>query len=125
MTEIEKQFEAARKAYPGEKRGFDFEWPDFKRWHKKKCPEYIPLLLPAIKRRMAYFDACDKVGEWHKQWQGFKTWAYNGHWTDTFSAIKTNTPTKRVCKYCGKPAVACYGRNWHCGGTECRAKAKK
>ena len=40
-------------------------------------------------------------------------------------ADKVAEPAERVCKYCGKPTVASYGRNWHCGRAECRAKAQE
>jgi hypothetical protein len=51
------------------------------------------------------------------------SWLNTGGWDDDVGV--KHTPTVRTCKYCNKPAVAAYGRNWHCGGTECRAKAKE
>ena len=123
MTDIETLFNEARKLYPGDKRGFDFEWNDFRRWHRMKCPEFVPLLLPAIKDRIAYFDACDKANMWHKQWQGFKTWTKNGHWTDTMPKIKTNTLAEKKCQFCGDPSTVYIGGKGHrCSSTECRAK---
>ena len=125
MTEIEKQFEAARKAYPGTKRGFAVEWQNLRRRHKMNVPKIVPLLIYAIRQQIAYRKACDKANMWCADWKHFQTWINNQCWTEEQPKIKTNTPTKRVCKYCGKPAVACYGRNWHCGREACRAKAEE
>lgn len=125
MTKTEVLFNEARKAYPGIKRGFEVEWQNFRSKYKMKSVGIPALLLPAINQQIIYREACEKADMWCPPWKHFQTWINNQCWTEEQPRIKTNKPTERTCKYCGKPAVAAYGRNWYCPCDECRKLAKE
>ena len=94
------QFEEARKLYPGRKRGFQPEWDDFVKKHKRRLDIICPLLKPAIEKQIEY-RATTK--EWCPPWKNFKTWLYGSWWTE--EVPQTGKPKRIHCGICGKPST--------------------
>ena len=88
------EFEQARLAYPGRKRGADTEY-DYYLYvlKKKKLREatVTPLLLPAIREQIA---ERSKEG-FHPHWKYFKSWLLNTDWE-----IRNNKKPVKVCFGC-------------------------
>jgi hypothetical protein len=85
VTLAKAEFDAARKAYPGSRRGLDVEWENFCK--KTKPVEVAPLLLPAIERGKAYRAGCALVNAWCENWPYFSTWINQARWTQEYGAI--------------------------------------
>ena len=83
MTELE-QFDIARKLYYGTKRGTEVEFQDFKRKHKKKWQEFLPLLLPAIQIQIKVRKIMKERGEFVPPPKNFKTWIGNYCWQEEY-----------------------------------------
>ena len=84
-----RQFDQARKYYPGEKRGLDTEFDYLcKKW--KDWRGIIPLLLPAIKAEEARRASLERANKFVPSWKHFKTWLFNRCWEMTVG--KTTTP---------------------------------
>lgn len=75
-------FEAARKAYPGIKRGEAVEWANFEKKFKAHAFEIVPLLLQAVN---AYASRCNPEFVKH-----FSTWINGQCWTEETPAQKTS-----------------------------------
>lgn len=87
-TEDEKnQFEEARKAYPGTKKGLDTELKNFINKNKMDWPTILPLLLPAIKE---YSKATQNTER--KYIKHLSTWINNRSWEEIHP--KDNQGTK-------------------------------
>ena len=86
-SELEKQFEEFRKAYPGRKRGHDTELAAFKRKYKN-WTEIVPLLLPALQRLIAYTEAKKAAGEWTASYANLSTWLYQARWEEELPEVK-------------------------------------
>jgi hypothetical protein len=80
---IPAEFEAARLAWPGSKRGPKTEWEDFARKHRKEISEIVPLLLPAIEVAKKHRSWCEKNKvDFIPQWKNFKTWLHQRCWEE-------------------------------------------
>jgi len=92
------EFEAAREAYPGRKRGADTEYKYYQYvLKKKKLKEdtITPLLMPAIQRQIK---ERQKEG-FHPHWKDFKSWLLNKYWEMGEGGKKKAT----ACHGCGGP----------------------
>lgn len=89
--DLEKDFEIARKAYPGIRRGFGPEWEAFQKKYKKRSTEIIPRLLPAIIRYRAQGEKKSRAEGRPPMWQHFKTWIFQEGWTMEFPGEATTT----------------------------------
>ena len=92
-------FEKARLAYPGIKRGADVEYENYIKKLKKfklKESDITPLLLPAIE-----FQTKERQGQnWSASWKHFSTWI-NNRWWEAIS--DTGKKKATVCYGCGGP----------------------
>lgn len=79
--DLEKDFEIARKAFPGTRRALAPEWEGFQKKHGKRAAEIIPLLLPAIKRYRSHVEKKARGENRPPMWQNFKTWLNQEGWT--------------------------------------------
>ncbi len=95
-------FEKARKLYPGRKRGFEYEWENFRKKYGMKITAICPLLTPAIEAQIARREVCKANKEWCPQWKNFATWINGGWWTEV---IPQDGKPKRVKCTCGEPAT--------------------
>ena len=85
FTDTEKEFEEARKIYPGIKRGSKTEYENF----RKKCKDYeaaVTLLKTAIEKQKAYRDR-NKNG-FIPEWKHFKTWINNRSWEEELPSVQ-------------------------------------
>jgi len=93
------EFEAARQAYPGTKRGFDAEYSNYQKKLKKfhlKESDVSPLLLTAIQ-----FQIKERQGKnWNADWKHFSTWINNRWWE---AVSDTGKKAEKVCHGCGGP----------------------
>lgn len=79
-----EEFEAARKAFPGVRRGYEVEYANFTKQAKKhgfKPSEVLPGLLGAVKRYKAHGEKQSRQDKRPPFWQHFKTWINNQGWT--------------------------------------------
>lgn len=89
---LKVEFEKARKAFPGAKRGLETEWGNFTRKHPKDPASIVPLLFPAIEAAKAYRAKVSRLqGAFLPDWKHFQTWINGKHWEDEF-------PTEVVVK---------------------------
>ncbi|MDQ2999858.1 MAG: hypothetical protein M3Y08_01155 [Fibrobacterota bacterium] len=100
LTLLKSEFAAVRKAYPGTRRSLDTEWDNF----RKRCSpsEVLPLLLPAIKRGLAYREGCASVNAFAPNWPHMSTWVNQARWTEEFGAI----PAPKAGGFNAPPATA-------------------
>ncbi|MDB5046970.1 MAG: hypothetical protein JWO30_41 [Fibrobacteres bacterium] len=82
--DLEKDFEIARKAYPGIPRGFAPEWEAFKKKYGKRTAEIVPLLLPAILLYKSHGEKKSRAENRPPMWKHFKTWLYQECWTTEY-----------------------------------------
>lgn len=85
-SELEKQFEEFRKAYPGRKRGHDTELAAFKRKYKNWA-EIVPLLMPALQRLIEYNKKASAVGQWTANFANLSTWLFQARWEEEMPEI--------------------------------------
>lgn len=90
LSELEKQFEEFRKAYPGRKRGLDTELSAFKRKYKN-WKEIIPLLMPALQRLIEYNKAAHAAGQWTASFANLSTWLYQARWEEELPEVASQT----------------------------------
>lgn len=90
LTLLKAEFDDARKAFPGSKRGLDVEWENFRK--KYSPPDVVPLLMAAIDRGKAYREGCVEVGAWCEHWPHFQTWINQARWTQEYGAIPAPQP---------------------------------
>jgi len=79
-ADLAAQFEAARKLYPGTKRGFDTELDWLRRKHPQEWREIIPALEPAIRLQIANREKAVQQGEFVPNWQHFQTYISQRSW---------------------------------------------
>ena len=89
-SELEKQFEEFRKAYPGRKRGHDTEFDAFKRKHKN-WKEIIPLLMPALQRLIDFNKASQAAGQWTASFANLSTWLFQARWEEELPEVASQT----------------------------------
>ena len=122
MNEHIKQFDIARKLYPGSKAGNANEFKNFVTNSlyplKGKCKydikAVIPLLLSAIKLQIQWRD--EAKGEFRPEWKGFSKWINDQWW-------EFEPPTKAVqapdmCCVCGGNAEPHHVRSVGSGGSD-------
>lgn len=80
---LKTNFEKARKAYPGQKRGLDTEFDYFKQ-KVKDWKEVLPELKPAIEQQKQYRQKQESAGNFVPAWKHFKSWIYNRYWEMEF-----------------------------------------
>ncbi len=93
----ELEFEAARKAYPGERPGSAVALEYLKKKHKG-YKAITPLLLPAIEREKAHKAALRAAGAFCPEWKNFKTWINNSCWLDEFSEVDPSSNRREQAK---------------------------
>lgn len=84
---LSQEFESARKAYPGTKRGHDPEWTNFLKKHGREKRRIIPLLLPAIHRELAHKTGLKAAGAFCPEWKNFQTWINGEFWTTEYNSV--------------------------------------
>ncbi len=77
------EFDQARKAYPGTKRGMGPEYADFVKKHGKVAKDIIPGLRDAVERYKAHLTATDRL----KFAKNFKTWIFQSCWTEEYGPL--------------------------------------
>lgn len=95
LSELEKQFEEFRKAYPGTKRGFKAEFDNFKRKNPKTWREIIPLLAPALERLIEWHERSIAAGQFTPNYKNLATWLNQQCWTEELPEIIVNPITPR------------------------------
>ena len=115
-------FEKARKLYReagGTVRGFQPEWDDFVKKHKRQIDKICPLLNPAIVKQIAYRET---TKEWCPPWKNFKTWLYGSWWTE--EVPQTRKPKPNRCVICDNTDVthSTDGIGWCCWRPDCKDK---
>lgn len=108
----DKIFDAARKLYPGSKRGNANEFKNFvtnslypkKGLCKYDIEEVLPLLEPAIRRQIKWREEA-KASEFRPEWKGFQVWVNDQYWEfePPVSAEKLISP--KMCRVCGGNAT--------------------
>ena len=104
MTEHSKQFDIARKLYPGCKLGNANEFKNFVFRSiypvKPKCKydinEVLPMLTSAIKQQIQW--RTEAKGEFRPEWKNFQTWINDNYWE--FEPPVTCVAPK-MCYLCG------------------------
>jgi hypothetical protein len=91
---LKADFEIARKAWPGTRRGFAPEWEAFQRKYGRRAAEIIPLLLPAIRRYRAHVEKKANADGRPPLWQNFKTWINQQGWTAEYPGQSANPDGK-------------------------------
>lgn len=94
-------FDEARKLYPGGKRGLPPELKNFKKKYRDWV-QIVPLLMPAIKKQIAWRDTSD----WRPRWKEFVTWINTAWWTwePPEEEDKIKVIPNKYCYKCHRPA---------------------
>jgi len=81
IEKLKAEFEKARIAYPGTKRGLDTEWDNFTRKHKdwRDLADGLILAIEAIVDRR---QRAKTKGRFVPEWAHFKTWINNRRWEE-------------------------------------------
>lgn len=104
-SELEKQFEEFRKAYPGRKRGHDTELAAFKRKYKN-WTEIVPLLMPALQRLIEYNNTASAAGKWTASYANLSTWLFHARWEEELPEITSNNAAAQPTIEQSKPLTA-------------------
>ena len=94
-TDLEQQFDAFRKRYPGTKRGFKIEFDNFKKKNPKTWREIIPLLAPALDRLIEWHERRTAAGQFAPNYKNLATWLNQQCWTEELPEIIENPITPR------------------------------
>lgn len=94
-TDLEQQFDAFRKSYPGTKRGFKAEFDNFKRKNPKTWREIIPLLAPALERLIDWHERSIAAGQFTPNYKNLATWLNQQCWTEELPEIIVTPITPR------------------------------
>ena len=84
-----EEFDIARKAYPGVKRGLKVEFDNFCKKHED-WKEAILLLMPAIEYQISWREKKKRQNKFVPEWKHFKTWINTRWW----EAIEEPAPQK-------------------------------
>lgn len=79
--EVCAEFEEARKAWPGVKRGYGPEYSNFKKKFGKRATEILPLLLPAIRACKVHAEKRARQEQRPPIYPHFQTWINQERWT--------------------------------------------
>ena len=112
-------FDGARMLYPGIKRGLTTEYKNFRSKYKQECASLIPLLVPAIKKQIAYKLHLKRTTEKTWPWKHFQTWINQRVWEAEIPAMKSAVKIER-CN-CGKNLNSGERQDGIC--MECKFKA--
>lgn len=104
-SELEKQFEEFRKAYPGRKRGHDTELAAFKRKYKN-WTEIVPLLMPALQRLIEYNKAANAAGQWTASFANLSTWLFQARWEEEMPEITSKNAAVQPALTQSQPLTA-------------------
>lgn len=90
-----EKFEAARKIYPGTKRGFNTEYLNFRKKHKD-WRDVVPILEKAIIVQTTKRNRREMNNDFVPDWKHFKTWINNRGWEEDIALPrKTAAAEKR------------------------------
>lgn len=104
-SELEKQFEEFRKAYPGRKRGHNTELAAFKRKYKN-WTEIVPLLMPALQRLIEYNKAANAAGQWTASFANLSTWLFQARWEEEMPEITSKNAAVQPALTQSQPLTA-------------------
>lgn len=79
---LKQDFDAARKLYPGTKRGCDTEFDNFVKKHKD-WKQVIPLLHDAIEDQKRNRMIKQHLRRWTPEWKNFCTWINQRCWEES------------------------------------------
>jgi hypothetical protein len=85
--EIPAEFSAARKLYPGTKRGDEVEWVNFTKKYLS-WRDIVPKLLPAVEQQIKARDLLQAAKEFVPAWPNFQTWVNQCRWTEEIALPK-------------------------------------
>jgi hypothetical protein len=120
MNEHLRQFDIARKLYPGSKVGNANEFKNFVYRsmypNKPKCKydirDVLPLLAPAIKKQIQWrLEA--KISDFRPPWKNFQTWINDNYWEFEPPLVAVMHAPKTCC-VCGEPASTVIGNKRYC-----------
>lgn len=87
-------FDVARKAYPGDRRGLDAEWANFKSKNQNYA-EPLLLLLPAVEKEIVHKAKLKATpGAFCPPWANFSTWINQKRWTQEFGEVSNGVNGK-------------------------------
>lgn len=92
---LEADFDAARKAYPGQKNGLKREYQNFSRKAGKDASTIIPLLIPAIEAEKAHKAALRASGKFCPDWAHFQTWINQNRWEQELPKVEATDGTHK------------------------------
>jgi hypothetical protein len=78
MLDLKLQFDIARRAYPGTRRGLDSEWAVFVR--HKDYQKVLPLLYDAINKQIKWRQWLKNRKDFVPCWKNFQTWLRQRDW---------------------------------------------
>ena len=87
-SELELQFEAFRKSFPGVKRGWKTEFDNFKKKYPKEWTAIVPLLYPAMERMVAERERLQKAGAFAPEYPMLATWINQRRWEQEYNNLK-------------------------------------
>lgn len=82
-NDLSECFDFFRKIYPGTKRGLITEFENFKKKHKD-WKDVLPLLLPAIKKEIAWHEEKQRKKEFCPEYKMLQTWINKRCWEQEF-----------------------------------------
>lgn len=93
--ELEKEFDAFREMYPGQKRGLAVELGNLKKKYPKEWKKIIPLLRPAVERLIDYHQRAEAakasgVQIFVPNYAYLQTWINQQRWEEEFSQLPTS-----------------------------------
>lgn len=92
-----KQFDLARKAYPGMKNGLLYEFANFRK--QKDYKTALPAILPAIQKQIKWRDKMKNIkGQFVPEWKFFTTWINQRCWEQEMPKIDTTKDSEGPIK---------------------------
>lgn len=96
---LKEEFDKARKAWPGVKRGLEPEWDNFYKKNRKHATIIIPLLLPAIEKHLEWREKAKSIGEFVPPLKMFSTWINKQCWTQEYPEIQKKIEVQTLQMY--------------------------
>ncbi len=103
MPTPEQIFDAARKLYPGIKRGNTVEFTNFTKKHKR-WREILPQLLPAIQAQIDW--RTTSKGDFRPGWKYFSSWINQSFWEINVQTQKKTIKRCFICNNYGETKLA-------------------